>query len=419
MSDKIDVLLVGGGMISHDQILPSLYQLQRDGAVGSITVCARRSGTLRRLAEAADLRAAFPECRFDTVPALEEPEDRLFPESYREAIGRLAPHQLVVVAVPDHMHLPVIDEALQADQHLLVVKPLVLHYSEAKAVEEQARARGLFVGVEYHKRFDRRALDARRLHDEGRFGELRCGEARLFEPYYYRYSNFQSWFTKENSDPFTYVGCHYVDQVYFITGLRPVEVSLRGVEGTFPNGNEAYMWSAGRVVWENGAVLNVLNGLGYPDEGGSWNDQGMQLYFEGTDRAGAILHDDRFRGVSHAYADDRDGPTFRLVNPDYFRLVPWQGEGLRPVGYGFDSVAGLVDAARATNRTAASANSAEEALETRRRFLQEVDRRRLLATPGNSFINELVIEAGRWSIRHEGLPAKIVYDPEPKVVTPE
>ena len=30
----------------------------------------------------------------------------------------------------------------------------------------------------------------------------------------------------ENADPFTYVGCHYVDLVYFITGLRPVEVSV-------------------------------------------------------------------------------------------------------------------------------------------------------------------------------------------------
>ena len=75
------------------------------------------------------------------------------------------------------------------------------------------------MGVEYHKRFDRRSLDARGLYRQGRFGEFRCGEAKLVEPYYYRHSNFQNWFTKENSDPFTYIGCHYVDLVYFITGL--------------------------------------------------------------------------------------------------------------------------------------------------------------------------------------------------------
>ena len=46
------------------------------------------------------------------------------------------------------------------------------------------------------------------------------GEAKLIEPYYYRHSNFQNWFTCDKTDPFVYVGCHYVDLVYFITGLQ-------------------------------------------------------------------------------------------------------------------------------------------------------------------------------------------------------
>ena len=123
------------------------------------------------------------------------------------------------------------------------------------------------MGVEYHKRFDRRALDARGQYRAGRFGQFRCGEAKLIEPYYYRHSNFQNWFTRENSDPFTYIGCHYVDLVYFITGLRPVEVAVRGVEGKFPNGNVGYLWSAGQVVWENGAILSVRQRAGLSRRG--------------------------------------------------------------------------------------------------------------------------------------------------------
>ena len=38
------VLLLGGGMITHDQILPSLYQLQRQGRIGEIS-CARCAWT--------------------------------------------------------------------------------------------------------------------------------------------------------------------------------------------------------------------------------------------------------------------------------------------------------------------------------------------------------------------------------------
>ena len=38
-------------MITHDQILPSLYHLQRQGVVGPIRICALNSAPLRALAE--------------------------------------------------------------------------------------------------------------------------------------------------------------------------------------------------------------------------------------------------------------------------------------------------------------------------------------------------------------------------------
>jgi len=277
-----------------------------------------------------------------------------------------------------------------------------------------ARAKGLFVGVEYHKRFDRRALDARGQYRRGRFGQFRCGEAKLVEPYYYRHSNFQNWFTKENSDPFTYIGCHYVDLVWFITGLRPVEVSVRGVEGKFPNGNIGYLWSIGQVVWENGAVLSLLNGLGYPDEGAGTNDQGLCLFCEGDNCGGIIRHDDQFRGVSHGYVDRLSGAVFRYVSPDYFRLVPWEGEGLQPVGYGYDSIAANLFSALRVN-AAGKGRSGTEAIRSQQQVLGEIDGRGILATPGNSFINELVTEAARLSIRQGGRHAMIDYGGTPSV----
>ena len=346
---KLDIAIVGGGMITHDQILPSLYHLQRLGQVGSIRICALNSAPLKALAESPRFAEAFPGQTFEPLPALDEPPERLFPDLYREVIASLPPRNMVVVAVPDHFHEPVIRTALEHDQHVLSVKPLVLKYAQAVQIEHAARAKGLFVGVEYHKRFDRRALDARGLYRSGRFGEFRCGEAKLVEPYYYRHSNFQNWFTKENSDPFTYIGCHYVDLVWFITGLRPVEVSVRGVEGRFPNGNVGYLWSLGQVVWENGAVLSLLNGLGYPDEGAGTNDQGLCMFCDGDNCGGLLRHDDQFRGVSHGYVDRRSGAVFRYVSPDYFRLVPWEGDGLQPVGYGYDSIAANVLAALRVN----------------------------------------------------------------------
>ena len=413
-ADGLQVVIVGGGMITHDQILPALYHLQRRGEIGPITISALNSAPLRTLAEAPALREAFPGQSFRAIPALEEPPEQSFPEAFKEAVGALPPQSLVVVAVPDHLHDPVIRAALEHGQHVLTVKPLVLQYAQAAEIERIARERGLFVGVEYHKRFDRRALDARLQYRRGRFGEFRCGEAKLIEPYYYRRSNFQNWFTKENSDPFTYVGCHYVDLVHFITGLRPVEVAVRGVEGKFPNGNVGYLWSAGQVIWENGAVLSVTTGLGYPDEGAGTNDQGLCLFCEGPGCGAVLRHDDQFRGVSHGYIDRQSGAAFRFVSPDYFRLVPWEGDGLRPVGYGFDSVEALVRAVHAVNAASAGLEG-PQALARRREVLAEIDRRGILATPANSSINELVTEAARLSIASSGRSARIQYDAEPHV----
>jgi predicted dehydrogenase len=411
---KLEVVVVGGGMITHDQLLPSLYHLQRLGQVGEIKICALNSAPLRTLANAKHLADAFPGQSFEALPALTEPPERMFPDLYRQAIAALPKRNLVVVAVPDQFHYPVIKEALEHDQHVLTVKPLVLKYAQAVEIEKLAHQRGLLVGVEYHKRFDRRALDARGQYRRGRFGQFRCGEAKLVEPYYYRHSNFQNWFTCENSDPFTYIGCHYVDLVYFITGLRPVEVAVRGVEGRFPNGNQGYLWSAGHVVWENGAILSVVNGLGYPDEGAGTNDQALCMFCEGDNVGAIVRHDDQFRGVSHGYVDRLSGAAFRFVSPDYFRLVPWQGAGLKPVGYGYDSVEAIVQGALAVNGAAAFAAS-NDVLPRQQAKLREIDERGILATPGNSYINELVVEAARMSITHGGRQVEIVYQPEPQV----
>src|SRR5207237_9849761 len=119
--------------------------------------------------------------------------------------------------------------------------PLVLTPAHAEERAREAYSRGLVVGVEYHKRFDDRSLMARRKYRAGLFGNFRLGTACLLEKWYYRHSNFQNWMTTENSDAFTYIGCHYVDLAHFITGLVPASVSVYGIPDRFPNGQEGVL----------------------------------------------------------------------------------------------------------------------------------------------------------------------------------
>ena len=413
-TQPIDTVIIGGGMITYDLILPSVYHLQRTGTVGNISICALNSQPLNELKDSQEILQAFPDQTFTPYPAFDEPADNSFPELYKEAISSMKPRQLVIVAVPDQFHNNVVLDALNSDQHVLCVKPLVLKHAQAEEIRQLAHQKGLFVGIEYHKRFDRRSLIARRQYQLGHFGDFVMGEAKLIEPYFYRDSNFQTWFTTDKTDPFVYVGCHYVDLVYFITGLKPVELSVTGVEGSFPNGNTGYMWANGRIVYENGAILSVSAGLGYPNEGAGSNDQGLLMFCEGNKRSGMIQHDDQYRGVRHSYQQEIGcgGSHYNYINPDFYRLVPWDHAGFKPVGYGYDSIeANVTTAHRIENSTAEMSDDA--GLAKRRKIIEEVDNTGIIATPANSSINELVIEAARLSIENKGAWATIHHGDNP------
>jgi len=391
---NLTVTVIGGGMITHDQLLPSLFHLQRLGRIGNLQVCASRYQTVAALRESATLAGAFPGQTFAAYPATPGAPQ---PELYRAVLQEMAPGGLAVVAVPDQLHFDVILAALSAGQHVLAVKPLVLRVDQAEQIAQTASEAGLFVGIDYHKRLDDRSLMARRKYRDGLFGEFRLGTACLLEKWYYRHSNFQNWCTTENSDAFSYIGCHYVDLVHFITGLHPTAVSVYGIRDHYPNGNEGYLWTDARVLWNNGACLNVQNAIGFPDAAPGTNTQGLTMYCGGRQGGALLAHSDQYRGLQYSYARLPDGPAATLYaepSPDYFQYVEYGGPGLAPVGYGYRSIERLVETWITIEREATS--------EARREAIRAVDEQALLATPANSRFNEQVLEAARESIQAAG-----------------
>jgi predicted dehydrogenase len=334
------------------------------------------------------LREAFPEQKFRSRIG-----------EYGDLLNEAQPRNLTVIALPDNLHFDAVLTALEAHQHVLVVKPLVMKLEEAEAIEREALHRGLFVGVEYHKRLDDRSLMARRRYRAGDFGEFRLGAACLMEKWYYRHSNFQNWCTTENSDAFAYIGCHYVDLVHFITGLVPVSVSVYGVKDEYPNGNEGYLWTDARIVWSNGACLNVQNSLSFPDDAPGTNTQGMTLYCAGRSNGSLIRHSDQYRGVEYAYTARPEAPggtIYAEPSPDYFQYVDLGNGGLTPVGYGYRSIEYLF---RCCLRVESAAH--------RQQAIREIDAEGIAATPANSSYNEQVIEAARQSILNGGATVSI------------
>ena len=89
------------------------------------------------------------------------------------------------------------------------------------------------------------------------------------------------------------------------------------------------------------------------------------------------------------------------------------GDGLKPVGYGYESVAGYVETARQISKDAGKSDYTT--LKQRQHILTEIDEKGLLATPGNSFINDLAIQAARKSILADGKTVEIHYGSSPHI----
>jgi D-galacturonate reductase len=390
------VLVVGGGMITHDQILPSLLHLQALGVISRVAVVASRSTTIQKL------REAFPREEFEAYPESgSEPQ----PDLYKNLIAKLPAGNIVAIALPDQLHYEAVMTAIERGQHVLCVKPLVLTVRESIAIEEAARKKNVVVGVEYHKRFDDRSLMARKRYRAGMFGDFKLGTASLMEKWYYRHSNFQNWMTTENSDAFTYIGCHYIDLVHFITGLLPVSVSVYGVKDKFPNGAEGYLWTDARVIWNNGACLNVQNTLSYPEDGPGSNMQHLAMYCSDGDKGAMIRHSDQYRGIEYSYVRKPDSPgatMYHEPSADYFQMLDLAQARLVPVGYGYRSIEFIVRQCIACEQS-----------KDKGAFLSRLDEDGIVATPRNSRFNEQVVEAGRESILNGGREVKIQFAGEP------
>src|SRR5437870_4044863 len=142
----LDITIVGGGMIVHDQILPSLYHLQRTGVVGQISVCATSTARLKDLIDDPEIRDGFSGHSFTAYPALSEPSTKRFDDLYKQIIPKMRPRQMVIVATPDPLHDEMVRFCLANDQHVCCVKPLVLKHAQAVEIGKIAREKGLLVG---------------------------------------------------------------------------------------------------------------------------------------------------------------------------------------------------------------------------------------------------------------------------------
>ncbi|NOZ20592.1 MAG: Gfo/Idh/MocA family oxidoreductase [Planctomycetes bacterium] len=379
----IPVLIVGGGMISQEVILPTVFQERKLGRVSDVLVASRRPDTIKKI------RELFPNEDFEGYPDPASTADGASrPEAYKDALAKLGPHGVVIVATPDHLHTPVIMEAIAAGRDVICQKPLCLKVQEAHDIDAAAKEKGIYVYTDYHKRHDRAIRSARYRYHQGYLGEMLHGHAWIEERREMPLDIFARWC--EQSSSFEYIGVHYADAYFFITGLKPKRLVAFGQKKFLPkHDKDAYDAVQATIEWEDGSVLWIQTSWVCSEHNSALTNQGLQL--SGTEGEYWADHKDR----NLHYVTQKGG--FEHYNPNFFKEYDdWDEDGVTQyVGYGYDSIVqGLNDVRKIDEATVGLAEP--ERLAKRQEMIAALEDKRPL--PSQALIGTAVNEAVRLSV---------------------
>jgi len=380
---KVDVCLIGGGMISEEVVLPTVFQERKRGKINKVSVCSLNAAIVKHLQE------VFPKEEFTPYPdPAKEPLDKNMPEIYKQAIADLGEHGLVIVATPDHLHTPMVMASLEAGYDVVCMKPLCLKVEEAHQVMELANSKNLYVATDYHKRKDRAVRALKRKFGRGELGQPLYGHAWIEEPKYMPLKYFKLWC--EQSSSFEYIGVHYADVYYFVTGLLPKRVVAFGQKKFLPTqGYNAYDAIQAVVEWEDGSAFWIQTSWVCSDKNAAMTNQG--LMFQGTE--GEYWADHKFRNLH--FLTEKNG--FEQYNPNFFKEYDdWDDEeGCDYVGYGYESIAQWMDDIR-TILVATEGKNDDEKAKMRKEFHDKYVKTRPL--PEQALIGVAINDAVRLSV---------------------
>jgi predicted dehydrogenase len=335
MPQTLKIALAGAGMFGGDVHLRAYADLQRFGICGQLARVgldgwAREfSGIhfeLAAIATRSEASAQKAQANFQTWTGH---APRIFSGEapWEEILREIPDLDVLAVATPDHLHTEPVTAALARGVHVITEKPMCLSIQEADAIIAAAKAMNLIVAVDMHKRYD---PDHLRIRDDiqRRIGAPLYGTAYLEEPLEVATSTFK-WV--ESSDPFSYVGSHWVDLIHSYYRSKPAALTAIGQKKRLlRDGINAYDAVQVRVDYENGMSINFHNNwITPPDFEGPVN-QGHEIV--GAD--GKVESDQQYRGFRWW----NQGGGSRTSNNHFTREVTRRDGSRAYVGYGVDSL---------------------------------------------------------------------------------
>jgi predicted dehydrogenase len=158
---------------------------------------------------------------------------------------------LVVIATPDHLHMPQTLAALAADKHVVVDKPFALTLSEAQEMAARSAEAGKHLSVFHNRRWDADFLTLRELINGGELGEIRQFESH-FDRYRPEVGN--RWKDARPGGVWQDLGPHLVDQAIQLFGMPEAVLADLASQK-----QESGAYDYAHVLLDHGKVRSILH----------------------------------------------------------------------------------------------------------------------------------------------------------------
>ena len=339
MNHDLNVLIIGAGMYvcgrgsdGFGTVIPALCEWLRQGRpLGHVTLAATSA---RSAAEAAERLGRLNQ-RMGTdlvltaLPATGGDKNR----AYVAALASMPKPACAIVVVPDHLHCPVATDCLKAGLHTLIVKPLTPTVAEAQVLVDLQQRYRLYGAVEFHKRFDRANLKMKEYLQRGAIGTPLYFIVEYSQRKHIPTRVFTSWVDRTNV--FQYLGVHYVDIIYFVTGATPVTAMAIGQTGWLQKqGVNAFDAVHATIGWRTDQGDRfwsyIFTNWTDPEGTSAMSDQKIKVI--GT--RGRFESDQKCRG-QQAITDEGGiediNPDFCTTYPDANGVTGYQGYGIQSI----------------------------------------------------------------------------------------
>ncbi|MCX6032505.1 MAG: Gfo/Idh/MocA family oxidoreductase [Chloroflexi bacterium] len=169
----------------------------------------------------------------------------------------------VYLAVPHHLHAPMVERAIRADIPALVEKPLTRTLAEGQEIVAAAQARGVKVGVNYQYRYDAGCYALARAVQAGALGEIRYARCNLpwhRDDRYFAGAGWHAHLVTAGGGTLLTQGSHLLDVVLWALGGRPVTAMGYTARRAFGQ-VEVEDLAQGIIEMADGALVEVCSSM--------------------------------------------------------------------------------------------------------------------------------------------------------------